>query len=110
MGPSSAISRRTVGVKAVGEKIALLPDERRTAVPRPPIFTRPKRRKGVEKVFMSGVTERVTRTFSGSEGMSLWAEEAIVAVVLCFVVGWIGVVGIGGVVWLLEAGWEVWGI
>ena len=29
---------------------------------------------------MSGVTERVTRTFSGSEGMSLWAEEAIVAV------------------------------
>lgn len=64
---------------------------------------------------MSGVTERVTRTFSGSEGMSLWAEEAIVAVcvALCGGLNWGGgcwVLGIGGVVWLLEAGWEVWGI
>ena len=65
---------------AVGEKMAVLPEARRTAVPRPPIFTRPKRRKGVENVLMSGVTERMTITFSGSEGTNLETEEAMAAV------------------------------
>lgn len=49
-------------------------------MPRPPIFMRPKRRKGVEKVLMSGVTLRMTMTFSGSEGTSLETEEAMVVV------------------------------
>jgi hypothetical protein len=72
---------------ATGEKMAVLPEARRTAVPRPPIFTRPKRRKGVEKVLMSGVTLRITMTFSGSEGISLETEEAMV-VCCVWVVRW----------------------
>jgi hypothetical protein len=66
-----------VGVMATGEKMAVLPEARRTAVPRPPIFTRPKRRKGVEKVLISGVTERMTMTFSGSEGINLATDDAM---------------------------------
>lgn len=52
----------------------------RTSVPRPPILTLPKREKGVLKVVISGVTLRMTMTFSGSDGMSLLAEEAMLIV------------------------------
>ena len=47
-------------------------------VPLPPSWMRPNRRKGTERVRMSGVTFRITITFSGSEGMSLVHDGDIV--------------------------------
>jgi len=41
------------------------------SVPLPPSFILPKRRKGTDSVTMSGVTWRITMTFSGLDGMSL---------------------------------------
>lgn len=52
----------------------------RTRVPLPPILIFPNREKGVLNVVISGVTFRMTITFSGSEGMSLLAPEAMFAV------------------------------
>lgn len=52
----------------------------RTRVPLPPILIFPNREKGVLNVVISRVTFRMTITFSGSEGMSLLAPEAMFAV------------------------------
>lgn len=52
----------------------------RECVPRvalPPSFILPKRRKGTERVTISGVTLRITMTFSGLEGMSLLVMFAV---------------------------------
>ena len=48
-------------------------------VPRPPIFRRPKRRKGAEHVVILGETCRITITLDGSEGISLEVMIVVVA-------------------------------
>lgn len=53
----------------------------RTIVPRPPTLIRPKRRKGVLQVMISGVILRITITFSGSLGINLAAPDAIAVLV-----------------------------
>lgn len=70
--PSSATFCFTSSVRATGEKTAREPFSRRTIVPRPPIFMRPKREKGTERVVMvRGTTSRITITSAGFAGISL---------------------------------------
>lgn len=70
--PSSETFCLTSSVRATGEKTAREPFWRRTMVPRPPIFMRPKREKGTERVVMvRGMTSRITMTSAGFEGTSL---------------------------------------
>merc|ERR1711977_594034 len=79
--PKPATSSLTVSVRATGEKTARLPLASLTMVPLPPILILPKRRKGVEQMRTSGVILRMIMTFSGSAGMSLLADEAMVTTV-----------------------------
>lgn len=85
----------TVGVRATGENTAREPDWRRTIVARPPIFIRPNRRKGTERVVTFGAMSRITITSSGFEGTSL---EVMIAVVCCAMLWEVRLI-CSGVVW-----------
>ena len=68
----------TSWVRATGEKMARFPVRSLTIVPRPPTLSMPKRRKGVERVVIVGVTSRITITLDGSEGMSFAADLEVI--------------------------------